>query len=171
MTTLRTNTVIDQFTLNSGGVNYFSKTNIRYKADIDADMKNEIYTVRKNELKLNELAVNFDGSVSMVNDDINLVLTFNAPKTSFKNILSLVPAIYTKDFQSIETDGNLALEGHIKGIYNENNLPAFALNLSVGNGMFKYPDLPKAVTDIDIKAKISNKGGDADKKLDKFNAV
>jgi len=164
-TTLRTNTTIDQFTLNFGGVNYFSKTNIKYKADIEADLKNEIYTVSKNELKLNELVINFDGSVSMVNEDINLVLTFNAPKTNFKNILSLVPAIYAKDFQSIETDGSLSLEGHVKGLYNENNLPAFALNLSVDNGMFKYPDLPKAVTDIDIKARISNRGGDADNTL------
>jgi len=161
-TTLRTNTSIDQFTLNSGGVNYFSKTNIKYKADIDADLKNEIYTVKKNELKLNELAINFDGSVSMVNEDINLVLTFNTPKTNFKNILSLIPAIYAKEFQNIETSGNLTLEGNLKGIYSENNLPAFALNLSVDDGMFKYPDLPKAVTNIDIKTRISNRGGDAD---------
>jgi len=98
----------------------------------------------------------------MVNEDINLVLTFNAPKTNFKNILSLIPAIYAKEFQNIETSGNLTLEGNVKGIYSENNLPAFALNLSVDDGMFKYPDLPKAVTNIDIKTRISNRGGDAD---------
>ena len=162
LTTLRTNTTIDEFTFNTGGINYASKTNIKYKADIEADLKNEIYKLRKNELKLNELAINFDGSASMVNEDINLVLTFNAPKTDFKNILSLVPAIYAKEFQSIETAGKLTLDGNVKGLYNEDNLPAFTLNLSVDNGMFKYPDLPKAVTDIDIKTRISNKGGDAD---------
>ena len=139
-----------------------AKTNVKYKADIEADLKNEIYKLSKNELKLNELAINFDGSISLVEDDINLVLTFNAPKTDFKNILSLIPAIYAKEFQTIATTGNLTLEGHVKGIYNENSLPAFTLSLSVDNGMFKYPDLPKAVTDIDIKTRISNRGGNAD---------
>jgi len=161
-TVLRTNIAIDEFTFNTGGVNYASKTNIKYKADIEADLKNEIYTISKNELQLNELAINFDGSVSMVNGDVNLVLTFNAPKTDFKNLLSLVPAIYAKEFQTIETAGNLTLEGNVKGIYNENNLPAFTLNLSVNDGMFKYPDLPKAVTNVNINTRISNKGGDAD---------
>ncbi|OQX72769.1 MAG: hypothetical protein B6D61_13255 [Bacteroidetes bacterium 4484_249] len=161
-TTLKTNTSINKLTFNYEGINYLSKANVNYKADIDADLKNEIYTIKKNELKLNELFVSFDGSASMINDDINLVLTFNAPKTDFKHILSLIPAVYAKDFESIETEGNLTLDGHVKGIYNENHLPSFNVNLAVNNAMFKYPDLPKAVTNINIKTNISNKGGDAD---------
>lgn len=161
-TMLKTNTSMNSLTFNYDGIDYLNKSSLNYKADIEADLKNEIYTLSNNELKLNELLLVFDGSVSMVNEDINLVLTFNAPKTDFKNILSLVPAVYTKDFANVETKGNLALSGNVKGIYNENNLPAFQLNLSVSDAMFKYPDLPKAVGDINIDANISNKGGDAD---------
>ncbi|MBC8486409.1 MAG: hypothetical protein H8D45_10260 [Bacteroidetes bacterium] len=161
-TTLRTNTTIGKLTFNYDGINYLNNARLKYKANIDADLKNEIYTIKKNELRLNELYLNFDGSVSMINDDINLVLTFNTPKTEFKHLLSLVPAIYAKDFENIETKGSLSLDGNVKGIYNENNLPSFNLNLSVDNAMFKYPDLPKAVTDINVQAKIANKGGVAD---------
>jgi len=147
-TTLRTNTTIDKLTFNYDGINYLNNTRLKYKANIDADLKNEIYTIKKNELRLNELYLNFDGSVSMINDDINMVLTFNAPKTEFKHLLSLVPAIYAKDFENIETKGSLSLDGNVKGIYNENNLPSFNLNLIVDNAMFKYPELPKAVIEI-----------------------
>ncbi|MCD4789582.1 MAG: hypothetical protein K8R37_06230 [Bacteroidales bacterium] len=161
-TTLRTNTTIDKLTFNYDGINYLNNARLKYKANIDADLKNEIYTIKKNELRLNELYLNFDGSVSMINDDINMVLTFNAPKTEFKHLLSLVPAIYAKDFENIETKGSLSLDGNVKGIYNENSLPSFNLNLTVDNAMFKYPDLPKAVTDINVQVKIANKGGDAD---------
>jgi len=161
-TTLRTNTTIDKLTFNYDGINYLNNARLKYKANIDADLKNEIYTIKKNELRLNELYLNFDGSVSIINDDINMVLTFNAPKTEFKHLLSLVPAIYAKDFENIETKGSLSLDGNVKGIYNENTLPSFNLNLIVDNAMFKYPDLPKAVTDINIKTKITNKGGVAD---------
>ncbi len=72
----------------------------------------------------------FTGSVAMIEEGINLVLTFNSPKTDFKHLLSMVPAIYAKDFESIQTSGKLMLDGHVKGLYNENNLPAFNCKLS-----------------------------------------
>jgi vacuolar-type H+-ATPase subunit E/Vma4 len=162
LTMLKTNTQISSFTLNYSGIDYLKNATLSYKADIEADLKNEIYTLSNNEMKLNELFLVFDGSVSMIEEDINLVLTFNAPKTEFKHILSMVQAVYAKDFASVETTGSLALSGNVKGIYNETNLPAFQVNLDVADAMFKYPELPQAVTDINISTKISNKGGDAD---------
>ncbi len=161
-TTLNTKTNIQSFSVVFDGVNYLNKVAVIYKAGIEADLKNEIYTLAKNDLLMNKLNLKFDGSVSFIKDDINLVLTFNAPKTDFKDILSMVPAVYSKDFENVETSGKFSLDGHVKGIYNENNLPAFNLQLLVDNAMFKYPDLPKAVTDVFINTKISNTGGDAD---------
>jgi len=162
-TKIQTKTEIQQMDVVYDGIKYLNKASLQYNANIDADLINEIFTLKKNELKINELYVQFDGSVSMINDeDISLIMTFNSAQTDFKHILSLVPAVYTKDFESVETSGKLELDGHVKGIYNEESLPAFALNLKVENAMFKYPDLPKAVEDINIITKISNKGGSAD---------
>jgi cell division septum initiation protein DivIVA len=161
-TTLKTTTTIDKFDLDYDGVRYFSNANVDYKADIDADLKNEVYNLKENELKLNELFLAFAGSFAFVGEDYKLDFTFNAPKTDFKNFLSVVPAIYAKDFASVETKGNLKLDGMVKGLYTETSLPAFNLNLLVSDAMFKYPDLPKAVTGINIKTAISNPGGDAD---------
>ncbi len=161
-TTLKTSTIIDRFDLDYDGIRYFSNTRVDYKADIDADLKNEIYTLKENELKLNELVLNFDGSFAFVGEDYKLDFTFTAPKTDFKNILSLVPALYAKDFANIQTKGNIKLDGFAKGLYTETSLPSFLLNLSVSDAMFKYPDLPKAVTNIRIESKISSSGGAAD---------
>jgi cell division septum initiation protein DivIVA len=161
-TTLKTSTSIDKFDLDYDGIRYFTNAAVSYVADIDADLKNEIYTLLKNELKLNELFLTFDGMFAFVGEDYNLVFTFNAPKTDFKNFLSVVPAIYAKDFASVQTKGNLKLEGFVKGLYSETSLPAFKINLAVTDAMFKYPDLPKAVTNIRISTDISNPGGDAD---------
>ncbi|MEZ5084276.1 MAG: AsmA-like C-terminal region-containing protein [Bacteroidales bacterium] len=104
----------------------------------------------------------FDGSVAMVNEDINIMMTFNSPGTEFKHLLSMVPAVYTKDFETIQTNGKLAFNGNVKGLYNETSLPSFDINLMVENAMFKYPDLPEAVTNVNIQTKIYSKGGDAD---------
>ncbi len=144
------------------GVKYLSKTNTELKAVIDADMKNSKYTFTENELRLNNLFLGFDGWVAMPTEDIDMDIKFNAKKTDFKYILSLIPAVYAKDFDKVKTEGKLALDGFAKGRYNEKMLPAFGLKILVENAMFKYPDLPKQVDNINIDVKINNPGVDAD---------
>jgi len=161
-TTLRTQTSIDTLDFSSGGVGYLRNASIDLHADIDADLKNYKYSFMKNELRLNNLFLGFDGWVAMPGDDINMDIKMNTKKTDFSNILSLVPALYMKDFDNIETKGSLALDGFAKGTYSEKSLPAFALNLLVENAMFKYPDLPKAVSNISLNVRVSNNNGQPD---------
>ena len=152
-TTLHTNSKIDQLTLKYDGIKYLNKAVINLMANFDADLKNSIYTLKKNQAQINDLFLTFDGSVATTEDDINLLLTYGVSKNSFKSFLSMIPAIYSKDFASIETKGTLALDGYVKGIYNEKSMPAFGINVEVNDAMFKYPDLPKMVNNIAINAK------------------
>jgi vacuolar-type H+-ATPase subunit H len=164
-TAMRISTTIEKLTVNSDGMNYLTNSKLRYKANIEADMKNEIYTLGKNELLLNELLLNFNGSVSFIPEGMNLALTFDAPQNKFKSLLSLVPAVYSKDFEGIEANGNFSLNGNVKGVYNEEELPSFSINLRVDKGYFKYAELPKSVDNISIETNISNPGGTADATL------
>lgn len=94
-------------------------------------------------------------------------------KPIFKTLLSLVPAVYTQNFESIKTNGNIAFNGSINGTYNDNQMPGFNLYLKVDNAYFKYPDLPSAVNNIFIDLAIENKNGDPDNTiihLKKFHA-
>jgi hypothetical protein len=161
-TKLKNSSRIDELSFQHGNVNYLSNASLKYDATIEADLKNRIYTLGRNELKINDLAIVFAGSVSTVSEGINLVLTFKAPNNRFKSILSLVPAVYKKDFESVKADGNLSIDGNVKGIYKENSLPSFNIDVQILNGMFSYPELPGSVTDINVVTSISNPGGDAD---------
>ncbi len=171
-TSLNTETSIYSMDVVMDGVKYLSKTNVELKAAIDADLKNSRYTFKENELRLNNLFLGFDGWIAMPAEDIDMDMKFSAKKTDFKNILSLIPAVYSKDFEKVKTEGKLALDGFAKGRYNDKMLPAFGLKILVENAMFKYPDLPKQVDNINIDVKIDNPGIDADKTvidISKFN--
>ncbi len=159
---LHTNTKVANLNVNYNGVQYISNAAVVYKASIDADMKNKIYKLGKNELVVNQLFTSFDGAVSFVEDEPNIILTFKSKGNKFKDILSLVPAIYSTNFENIKTEGVFSMEGFVKGTYSENHIPSFNITASVENAMFKYPDLPKSVSNINLKANISNKGGDVD---------
>ncbi len=163
-TTLKTHTIVKALTVVYDGVKYFDKIDAELDADIEADLVNYIYTLKNNELRLNNLFIGFDGSVGMQeNGDINTMISYSSVQSDFKNFLSLVPAIYAKDFDGLKTSGTLALTGNVKGIYNDVSYPAFALNLLIQDGYFQYPDLPKAVENVNVDARIAYPGGDFDK--------
>jgi hypothetical protein len=159
---LRTNTRIAALTLSSGGVKYLNEVDTRLKADVDVDAAAKKFTMLENELQLNNLFLTFNGSVAMMGENTELDLQFTAPKNEFKNIISLIPAIYTKDFAGLKSSGQIALQGEVKGIYNEKQYPAFNLQLLVNNGMFQYPKLPTAVNNVHMALHVNNPGGDLD---------
>lgn len=156
---LKTTTDVKETNLVYGGIKYLHKVNAGIKADLDMDMKKFKFTFKENEARLNELYLGLDGWLAMPADDIDMDLKFNAKKTDFKNILSLVPAVYANDFDDVKTSGKLALDGMVKGTYNDKKIPAFTFNLLVENGMFKYPDLPVAVNNMKVKLKVTNPDG------------
>lgn len=164
LTTLKTTTTIKHLDVDYGGVRYLSKSDAEIKLNLGMDMKNMKFTFEENTSRLNQLYFQFEGFFTMLKEGgYDMDIKLKTDKTDFKNILSMVPALYAKDFDNIKTSGKLVFDGFFKGIYKDmTQLPAFALNFQVINGMFKYPSLPKEVNNVNIVCKINSKGGSAD---------
>ena len=143
-------TSIDAINVDMGGIRYLKNATLGFDATIGADLENMIYTFKENQLALNAIVLGFDGVVKMIDDDIQMDVKFNTQKTSFKSLLSMVPVIYMEGFEALETKGDLALYGDVKGTYNENQMPRANLKLLVENAMFQYPDLPESVDNIHV---------------------
>jgi len=161
-TTLKTQTEILNTYLSFDGIPYMNDTKINLTADMDADIQKSIYTFKENKLLVNDFELVFDGTIGLQEDSFDIDLTYSSPGNTFKKLLSLVPAIYAKDFVSVETDGQIGFGGFIKGEYTDDLYPAFLLDLDVKDAWFKYPDLPASVNEINISAKIDSPGGDPD---------
>jgi hypothetical protein len=137
-------------------------------------MRSRKFTLAKNEIRLNDLRLALTGSAIMRDDNVALDLSFNTPRTDFRHILSLVPAIYMRDFQKLKTAGVLTLSGQVKGDYGEKAFPSFVVNANVANGAFQYPDLPLPARDIALDLLVRNPGGDVDStmvRLQRFHAA
>jgi hypothetical protein len=133
------------------GIRYLKDASLVVDMDVDADLKKSLYTLKDNSFNLNDLILKFDGTVGMPNDeDMVFDLKYGLDKTDFKSLLSLIPAIYMKDFRNVKTSGLLKLNGTVKGTYNEKTMPNVGLVLQVDNAMFKYPDLPKSADHIGL---------------------
>lgn len=142
-----------------GGIKYLNKVSTDIKLDLDMNLAKMIFKFKENHVTLNALKFNFDGSVEMPGDDIKMDVKYSANQATFKDFLSLIPIVYSKDFENIQTKGKLAFNGFAKGTYNMQSIPAFGFNLQVADAMFKYPQLPSAVNDIAINLAITNPDG------------
>lgn len=155
---LLTKTSIESIVFESEGAKYLNKANIEYNAGFGINQETSTYTLLENTFRINALELQFNGVVAMPTDSIEVDLTFGSNQNSFASILSMVPAVYLTDFETIKTSGDFAFNGSAKGVYFEDLLPAFDFNLLVKNGMFQYPDLPKSCNNINIDLQIVNNG-------------
>ncbi len=158
-TKLNMKLLIEALSLKSGGIRYARQVRLEFISDIQADLKNQIYTIKDNSLSINNLQLIFNGNVSTKEEDILTDMTIKTQRTNFKDVLSLIPAVYKKDFNSVETRGNFSLNTYIKGVYNEKTLPAYGLKLKINDAYFKYPDLPKSVNNINIDLQVDAQEG------------
>lgn len=158
--TLSTKTAADAVNFSYEGVPYLNSTRTTINADFEIDNKQSLYKFNTEEVKLNDMQLNTKGSFQLLNDSTyRMDINFKTPENSFKSLLSLIPAIYAKEFDKIKTSGTAAFEGMVKGDYSPQQLPAFKVQLNVKDGFFQYPDLPKPVKNIQIDALVENPDG------------
>lgn len=158
--TLQTSTTSDAVSFAYGFVPYLLNARTELLTDIKIDNKTSTYSFQQSKLTVNNLKITADGALQLLNDSsYKMDIKFAAPSTDFKDILSLVPSVFTQDFATIKTSGAAEFSGFVKGVYDAQQLPAYGVHLAVKNGFFQYPDLPKPVKNIQLTVNVSNPDG------------
>lgn len=152
----------DGVTFQMNGVPFLSNAEIATRMNVDADFANGKYTLKDNMFRLNAIETNLDGWLAMKGEAMDMDLKLNTNSVGFKELLSLIPAIYAKDFEKLKTDGSATLSAYAKGTLQGDTVPQFKADLTVENAMFRYPELPAGVDKINIKASVENPGGNVD---------
>jgi hypothetical protein len=156
---LITKTSIDSLTIKYDGTEYLTNKYAELNATLGISEEYTRFTFKDNSTKLNDFALSMEGWFKMNEKDYGMDIQFSSPENTFKSLLSLVPGIYTKDFGSIETKGELSISGFVKGTLSDTQMPAFNMAMNVKDAMFKYPDLPTAISNISMDLLVDNKTG------------
>lgn len=161
-TTLKLEAETKSLTYKMNGIPFLANANISAEMDVDADLANNKYTLKDNTIRLNAIQAGIDGWVALKDPAIDMDLKLNTNDIGFKEILSLIPAIYATEFSSLKTDGTATLNATAKGTLLGDTVPAFNVDMQVKNAMFRYPALPAGVDQININANVQNPGGNID---------
>lgn len=161
--TLATNTKATSASLTQDGIPYLLNTVTDIETDIKIDNKTQTYTFKTEDIVLNNLKLSADGFIQMENDStFNMDIKFQSPSNDFKDILSMIPDMYTQEFDKIKTSGKATFNGFVKGKMTPQQTPAYDVNLEVKDGSFQYPDLPKPVKNIKLSLRALNPDGNPD---------
>lgn len=141
---------------------YLSNNSIKLDALIGMDLEQNKYAFKENKGFINALPLEFEGFVQLVEEGQQIDITFKNPESSFKDFLAVIPEAYAKNVENVNTTGNFTVNGIIKGLVSEETIPTLDINMKSDNASFKYPDLPKSVSNIMINASVKNTTGNAD---------
>ena len=162
---LTTQAEADAFTLTQAGITYLNELTLDVDAVVNIDADALRYTFKDNQIKLNELALEFGGSIDLQdNDDIDFDLTYQAPANDFRQLWSIIPAAYTEGYERVQTGGTFTLNGAVKGSYNGDRevYPAFTVNSDISGGSVQYPGRPVGITGIDAALEVNSPSSDLD---------
>lgn len=154
------------------GTNYLDRNKLVLDADLELDLNQQRYSFLKNQALVNQLPLEFEGSVQLFENYTDVDLSFETPDSDFKNFLAVIPAVYSKNIESVQTSGSFAVAGVVKGKVDETSIPKMDISIKSINASFKYPDLPKGVSNITINTALKNETGFVDDtylKIDELN--
>ncbi|MBS1979257.1 MAG: AsmA family protein [Bacteroidetes bacterium] len=148
----------------NGGIVYLADKEVNIDLTIELNLPEKRYTVKQNNIRINHFSFALDGVVSKTEDGIVLDLKYGSAETEFKNIVSLIPGVFMRDFQHISTRGELAFQGFIRGNYSPQSgrWPSFSTKLSVKDGWFKLDTLPDPIENIRLEFELRNSTGNPD---------
>ena len=157
-------TKIDKMTFHFNNIKYLIKKEIELDLIMEMNLKENKFSFKENRLRINHFQVGLEGFLTILENGYDMDLKLATKETEFKNILSLIPGVYKKDFDKVKTDGEIAFEGQVKGKYTylEDSLdilPNFHFELKIKDGMFKVDTLPTAVNNIQVDLVVDNKYG------------
>ncbi|MBK8501937.1 MAG: AsmA family protein [Saprospiraceae bacterium] len=159
---LKTSTEARWLSISYDGVTYLDSLKAKLDAVISMNLDEYRYTLKDNQLLLNDLELNAEGFIDLNDDDIELDLGITAPKSDFRHLLSILPGAYTEGFQQAEIKGSFDLENRIWGRYSEEHYPAFTLKTTISDGSVKYSDLPVGISNINLDLVIDKPDGALD---------
>ncbi len=118
----------------------------------------------ENRIVLNDLHVELTGGVLLGEDGAQLDLELKNAGSSLKNLLSLVPAVYSGAYADVASAGTLSLAGTLRGLLPSegDHLPVMDLRVGIENGSFQLPDVPVPLTAVTLDLRVTHPGGAPD---------
>lgn len=156
---LKTKTQINDLSITFDSTSYLSHKKFDSELALNWNMKESKGSFGENYLQLNDFRFSFSGDVNVGGEKPSFDLKFASNQNEIKGLISLIPALYSKDFDQIKADGKVAFDGMVQGTYDSLSLPKFETHLVVQNASIAYPNLPNKIENLNLDLSLQHEQG------------
>ena len=138
---LETQTDVGEIDIQNGSLTLLSNATIAGEVDLGVNLDKRSFTLKENNISLNDLDLSFTGLATILEEGYDLDLQVLAPNNKVSSILSVIPSSYKGDLDQVKSEGNSYVKGWVKGIYStqKTSYPSLNLSASIENGTVQYP--------------------------------
>jgi len=153
---LKTDLKIDQLDFSLDRIYYAKQKSLH--ADLITRINTDALTfvLRKNELRINDLPLKFNGFVSILKDGYNLDIKAASERTTIRDMISVLPPQYLDWAKDTKIEGNSDLFFSLKGTFSEprNLKPRFTARLLVNDGVISSEKAPVPMNNLNVNLNI-----------------
>ncbi len=157
---INSTTKADSVNFRFGQITYLTDAVIDLPLDLDIDDGIRHYTFLGEEFFVNSVPLYAKGDIKRVNDSTdNVEIAVKSKQSEFKDILTLLPGVYTENLKNLQTSGKATIDGRIYGNTTATRTPNFNIKIDVVEGFVKNPDFNEPIKNINVNGLIVNTGG------------
>ncbi len=155
-----TKTSLDSLQFQMGTISYLKNVKLSWDADFDWTPDSMRLRIGKNQLHLNAMHLSSEGRLKFLDNRLSVQLKIHSGESPFKELFSILPNAYTKDFAGVKTSGFFTFYGNIDGdmYYEKDIYPDFDIKLKVRDGYVKYPGFAKAIERVHTDIMLTKHG-------------
>lgn len=155
---LISNTQIQSISYYSNGIPVIENLSLDSKLNLNYSEQNSKYVIKESVFNLNNLKLLCNGDIQLLKDSTIMNLAIESPGNEFKDLFSILPNAFTKDYKSVESSGTFMFKVELNGIYSALNkfYPNWDLQCSIEKGALKYPQKQLKIQDVALEIKSGN---------------
>lgn len=123
--------------LKSEEVNYISAKETKLKLNMRIDSKAGTYDIRESSLRIAALDLSVDGNLREKETETAVNLKIQSKDAGLKELLSLIPGVYTEKLQEYEYDGSIYFNLQLSGAFSKSKQPLVKLEFGSANASLR----------------------------------
>ncbi|MDQ3050799.1 MAG: DUF3971 domain-containing protein [Bacteroidota bacterium] len=155
-------------------VKYLTETTCDLQLALDVDKSKGKYVFKDSELKLAGLTLELLGTITEMDNYLELDLAVNSPGADLPALLTLIPKKYTAGAEDYNYSGDIEFKGSFKGRLDKTNSPQVAFTFVSKNAFLNPKNSPYKLKNLNGKGYFTNRKNKANPvtylKLENFSA-
>ncbi len=138
------------------GTTYLTEKDVKGRMVTGINIETFQFDLIKNELLINSLPINFNGTMSLLDNGYDIDFHMNSENTDFSNLFSVMPPEYNNWFSSTKFGGKVSLNIDMTGSSRISPIqePDFRLSTEIIEGTIQHKDATAPLENINMKASI-----------------